>query len=202
MNNSNESNQKLPHENAKNNGEANMDSACIPSTNINDSIPHSRDQEISKNEESKDKHKANHDRVEKQFSFQGQKLTNQLDEFERKGSKGNKKNKKGFKWNKGSSYKDLLGFDEFGTSPFDQDRGYNLNELEYVHFTERPIRRARAKSAVFSSAEHVQANHRFILKPNRNQDYFFVTYDPDYSLEWDDIFMVHAKRNTQYICPI
>lgn len=137
------------------------------------------------------------------YSYQGQNLAHQIDEFERRNSKGNKKKgKKGFKWEKPESYKDLLGFDEYGTSPFEHDNGYDINDLDLIHFKERPIKKRGHKSSHFSTSQHVQANHRFILKPNRDQDYFFATYDPDFVVEWEDIFMVLAKRNTDYICPI
>lgn len=142
--------------------------------------------------------------VTKQHSInKNEKLTQRLVEFDKRNLKGSKKKgKKSFKWDKSANTQDLLGFDEYGASPFDTDRGYNLNEVEYVHFSERPARRQRTRSSNFSASQHVQANHRFILKPNRHQDYLFATYDPDYQVDWSEIFMVHAKRNTQYLCPI
>lgn len=141
---------------------------------------------------------------DKPFSFQGQKLTNQLEYYERKNSRANKKKKKkGFKWAKPDSTKALLGFEEYVPSPFDQDNGYDINDVDIFHFKERPVRKkSHHKSSNFPTSQHVQANHRFVLIPNRNQNYFFPTYDPDYFVEWEDIFMVHAKRNTEYICPI
>ena len=122
--------------------------------------------------------------------------------FHKKHHKGNRrKGKKGFKWEKEESFKELLGFE--GASPFDHESGYNLNELDLVHFNKKAGRkRSHHKNHTFSTAQHIQANNRFILKPNREQDYFYATYDPDYTVEWDDIFMVHAKRNADYICPI
>ena len=122
---------------------------------------------------------------------------------DRKGSKGSKKKtKKTMKRNNPESFKNLLGFDEYATSPFDFENGYSLDESNLMHFRERPVKRKTLKSSNFSASQHVQANHRFVLKPNRNQDYFFATYDPDFEIEWEDIFLVHAKRNTDYMCPI
>jgi hypothetical protein len=119
------------------------------------------------------------------------------------GKKANKrKGKKGHKWDKADSHKELLGFDQHGPSPFDIDSGYDINDLHLIHFKERPLRKKSHKSSNFSTKQHVQANHRFVLKPNRNQDYFFATYDPDYEIDWDDIFLVQAKRHTEYLCPI
>lgn len=136
-------------------------------------------------------------------SFQGKELVNKMDRFDKQNAKGaKKKGKKGFKWNKPGGCEDLLGFDQYGTSPFDHDNGYDINDVDLIHFRERPVKKKTLKSTNFSACDHVQANHRFILKPNRNQDYFFATYDPDYVVEWNDIFMVQAKRNTEYLCPI
>jgi hypothetical protein len=203
MSNSNESVQQVPSSSNKAKRGPKGGAAGNTHTEYQSSSTFQKQPSMAVHEESKGKNKLDNNIVQKQFSFQGQKLTNQLDEFERRNSKNSKKKgKKGIKRSKGDNQKELLGFDEFGALPFDVDRGYNLNELEYVHFTQKPTKRARAKSTNFTITDHVQANHRFILKPDRNQDYFFATHDPDYSVEWKDIFMVHAKRNTQYICPI
>jgi hypothetical protein len=117
---------------------------------------------------------------------------------------GHKKkgNKKAFKWNKQESHKELLGFEEYSTSPFDLDNGYDIDDSHLMHFTDRSVKKKHHKIPNFTAEQHVQANHRFILKPKSKQDYFFSTYEPDYFVEWDEILMVLAKRNTEYMCPI
>ncbi|CAI2359038.1 unnamed protein product [Moneuplotes crassus] len=122
--------------------------------------------------------------------------------FEKRRTKGGRKKGRGIKWEKASNTSEILGFGQQETSPFDQDSGYNINELDLMHFTETPCNKENGRNSKFSIAQHVQANHRFVLKPNKDQDYFFATYDPDYKVEWDEIFMVIAKRNTDYLCPI
>lgn len=140
---------------------------------------------------------------ERASSFQDPNLFTDYVHYDRKESKGNKrKGKKGIKWNKPEGYKDLLGFNKVGPSPFDFESGYDINDIDLIHFKQRPVRGKVHKNSNYSASQHVQANHRFILKPNREQDYFFLTYDPDYEIKWDDLFMVHAKRNTDYMCPI
>lgn len=126
-----------------------------------------------------------------------------MNEDDRRESKGNKKKvKKTMKRNNPESFKNLLGFDEYVPSPFDFENGYSIEDSNLMHFKERPVKKKILKSSNFSASQHVQANHRFILKPNRNQDYFFATYEPDYEVDWEEIFLVHAKRNADYICPI
>lgn len=136
-------------------------------------------------------------------SFQSEKLVKRVERFEAKNAKGaKKKGKKKFKWDNAESHSELLGFDQYGPSPFEPDTGYSINDVDIYQFKQRPIKKRGHKGSHFSVSQHVQANHRFILKPNRNQDYFFATYDHDYFVEWDDIFMVLAKRNSEYLCPI
>ena len=140
---------------------------------------------------------------DKSFSFQGAGLSSDMNEDDRRESKGNKKKvKKTMKRNNPESFKNLLGFDEYVPSPFDFENGYSIEDSNLMHFKERPVKKKILKSSNFSASQHVQANHRFILKPNRNQDYFLVTYEPDYEVNWEEIFLVHAKRNADYICPI
>mmetsp|Transcript_22654 Transcript_22654/g.22500 ORF Transcript_22654/g.22500 Transcript_22654/m.22500 type:complete len:205 (-) Transcript_22654:179-793(-) len=132
-----------------------------------------------------------HDSLRKIESFGG-----------KKGKGGRKKGKKGIKWEKADNTTEMLGFESQNASPFELDSGYNINELDLMHFTDRPVKRRAGKNVKFSSSQHIQANHRFILKPTKDQDYFFATYDPDYKVEWEEIFMVLAKRNADYLCPI
>ena len=136
----------------------------------------------------------------KSFSFQNSK---DIQNFNKKGGKGSKKKgKKGIKWDKSNNQGELLGFEHHSASPFDFESGYNLNELDLMHFKAKSFKKKNSKNKIFSTAQHVQANHRFILKPNKERNYFYATYDPDYIVEWDDIFMVLAKRNVGYLCPI
>lgn len=150
----------------------------------------------------------------RKFSYEEAKITQvqrsldqepikRVESFEKKRSNRNKKKgKKGLKWQKADNATEMLGFEHQESSPFDHDSGYNINELDLMHFTERPSKKRACKNTNFTTKQHVMANHRFILKPNKDQDYFFATYDPDYTIEWDDIFLVLAKRNADYLCPI
>lgn len=161
--------------------------------------PHLDDEDMAGNgEESK---KSMKDRT---TSFKDAIIYQEIERLEQRKVHGHKKkgNKKGTKWNKQESHKELLGFEQFSTSPFDLDNGYDINELHLMHFTDKSVKKKHHKVPNFTAEQHVQANHRFILKPNSNQDYFFSTYEPDYFVEWDDILMVLAKRNTEYMCPI
>jgi hypothetical protein len=141
---------------------------------------------------------------ERTTSFKDTIIYQEMERLEQRKVHGHKKkgNKKAFKWNKQESHKELLGFEEYSTSPFDLENGYDIDDSHLMHFTDRSVKKKHHKIPNFTAEQHVQANHRFILKPKSNQDYFFSTYEPDYFVEWDDILMVLAKRNTEYMCPI
>lgn len=143
--------------------------------------------------------------IQKINSFQGSHLASKLVNLENKTgmrTKAKYKNKRADNWSKGGNYTDLLGFGQYEDAPFDAESGYGLNDLEYVHLAERPARRKTSKAQNFTTHQHVQANHRFVLKPNHKEDYLLATYDADHEVKWERLFMVHAKRNAEYICPI
>lgn len=139
---------------------------------------------------------------DKAVSFKLASASTGQNELLKKAPKSSKKKTKTSKRGKAESFVNLLGFDSFGPSAPDAEYGFTMGDYENFYFREKPARRRSQRESSVSIHQHVQGNHRFILKPNRNQDYFFVTYDPDYEIDWDDVFMVHAKRNTEYICPI
>lgn len=48
----------------------------------------------------------------------------------------------------------------------------------------------------------MQANLKFILNQNYTQKSLPSKYDPDYQVNWDDVFMVVSPKATEYVCPI